>query len=184
MSKQNTAMYGISRIDDDIHRTHAWRVSLRRRGKGHVKNFPDKKYGGKRKALQLAKIHRDEIVAKHPPITRKEFSAIIRSNNNSGTTGVYRYAKRYFLTNGQEVETWYWEAHWPTERGQYQSVRFSVSEFGEDIARAKALRARTKGMRAVEGVFWASERGAIAANSDHAGNSSATARNASNRRRA
>ena len=165
MSKQSTAMYGISRIDDDTHRTHAWRVSLRRRGKGHVKNFPDKKYGGKRKALQLAKAYRDDIVAKHPPITRKEFSSIIRSNNNSGITGVYRYAKRYYLASGEEVETWYWEGHWPTQRGQYQSVRFSVSEFGEDIARAKALRARKKGMQAVEGVFWASERGQTAANS-------------------
>lgn len=154
-------MYGISRIDDDVYRTHAWRVSLRRRGKGHVKNFPDKKYGGKRKALQLAKKYRDEIIAKYPPLTRKEFSSIIRANNNSGTTGVYRYAKRYNLANGQEIETWYWEAHWPTERGKYKSVRFAVSEFGEDIARAKALRARKRGMQAVEGVFWASERGEV-----------------------
>lgn len=159
MSNKSTAMYGISRIDDDVYRTHAWRVSLRRRGNGHVKNFPDKKYGGKRKALQLAKMYRDEIIDKYPPITRKEFSSILRSNNNSGTTGVYRYAKRYMLADGREVETWYWEAHWPTERGKYKSVRFSVDEFGEDIARARALRARKNGMKAVEGVFWASERG-------------------------
>ena len=43
------AMYGISRIDDYVHRTHAWRVSLCRRGKRLVKNFPDKKHGGKNK---------------------------------------------------------------------------------------------------------------------------------------
>ena len=46
MTRKTTAMYGISRIDDDSDRTHAWRVSLRRRGKALVKNFADKKYGG------------------------------------------------------------------------------------------------------------------------------------------
>jgi hypothetical protein len=35
--KQSNAMYGISRIDDEKHRTHAWRVSLRRQGKMHIK---------------------------------------------------------------------------------------------------------------------------------------------------
>ncbi len=76
------------------------------------------------------------------------------------------------MADGQEVETWYWEAHWPTERGKYKSVRFSVSEFGEDIARARALRARKSGMKGVEGVFWASERGETAANMEEAANSS------------
>ena len=167
MSMKSVAMYGISRIDDDVYYSHAWRVSLRRRGKKYVKNFSDKKCGGKRKALQLAKRYRDEIVDRYPPMTRKEFSSIIRSNNTSGTTGVYKYAKKYRLANSREIESWYWEAHWPTQRGKSKSVRFSVNELGDDIARAKALRARKNGMQAVEGVFWASERGDKAGTRKH-----------------
>lgn len=154
-------MYGISRVDDDTHHTHAWRVSLRRRGKAHVKNFPDKKYGGKRSALRLAKDYRDEVVKKFPPLTRKEFASILRSNNRSGITGVYKYAKKYTVADSREIEVWYWEAHWPTERGKSKSASFSINQFGEDIARSMALRARKKGLKEVEGVFWASERGEI-----------------------
>jgi hypothetical protein len=90
--KQNNgtgrAMYGISRIDDERHRTHAWRVKLVRRGKQLVKNFPDKQWGGKRKALIQAKEYRDQIIKKYPPLTRKEFCTTLRSNNKSGISGV------------------------------------------------------------------------------------------------
>ncbi len=60
--------YGISRVDDEVYRTHAWRVSLRRHGKGHVKNFPDRKYGGQLRALQEAKRYCDHIVCQNPAI--------------------------------------------------------------------------------------------------------------------
>jgi len=60
------------------------------------------------------------------------------------------------------MESWYWEAHWPTERGESESERFSVNRYGDKTARAMAIRARNKGMEAVEGVFWASERGNVA----------------------
>jgi hypothetical protein len=157
----NEAMYGISRIDDDRNHTHAWRVSLRRRGKRLVKNFPDKKHGSKRDALKAAQKHRDTLLEQHPPLTRKEFASIRRSHNKSGITGVYRYAKKYRLADGREKETWYWEAHWPTDTGQYQSVSYSVNDYGEDFARRLAVRAREAGMSQVRGIFWASDRGAI-----------------------
>ena len=159
MNKATTDMYGISRIDDDRYHTHAWRVSLRRRGKSLVKNFPDKKHGGNEEALQLAKSHRDDLLAEYPPLSRKEFSSAIRCNNNSGISGVYKFAKKYTLANSQEVESWYWEAHWPTERGESKSERFSVNRYGDEIARAMAIRTRNKEMEAVKGTFWASERG-------------------------
>jgi len=152
-------MYGISRMDDDSHNTHAWRVSLRRRGKSLVKNFPDKKYGGKRYALAAAKNHRDQLLERYPPLTRKEFANIRRRNNKTGLTGVYRYAKKYRLADGREKASWYWEAHWPTESGQYESVNYSVNNYGEDLARRLAIRARERGVSQVQGVFWASERG-------------------------
>ncbi len=148
---KSRAMYGVSRIDDDIHHSHAWRVSLCRHGKRYVKNFPDKKYGGKRKALVLAKRHRDELLVKLPPITRKEFCLIRRSNNNSGITGVCKYAKQYQLRDGEVRKYWYWEANWPDEQGRGASLSFSVKEYGDAVARLMAIRAREKGLKRVDG---------------------------------
>ncbi len=124
-------MYGISRIDDDNFRTHAWRVSFSRRGKRHVKNFPDKKLGGKARALQKAKEYRDSFIASNPPISRQEFCSIIRSNNSTGITGVYRYAKSYRLKNGELKKNWYWEATWPIGKSRQSHVAFSVNDLGE-----------------------------------------------------
>lgn len=153
--------YGISRFDDDIRMTHGWRVSLRRRGKMLVENFPDKKYGGQQKALRLARQYRDELLRKFPPISRKEVCRIRRSNNKSGIAGVCSYAKRYKLKDGTVKETRYWEASWPGEEGKNVSVNFSVRKYGEELARSKAIRARQRGIEGVEGAFWVSERGVI-----------------------
>lgn len=154
-------MYGISRIDDLVNRAHSWRVSLRRRGKKFVKNFADKKHGGKELALAQAKKHRNEILEKNPPITRKEFSSVLRRNNKTGISGVYKYAKRYALKDGTEKEIWYWEANWPTEVGVSEHKSFSVNRFGEEVARQMAIRARETMLANLSGVFWASERGLL-----------------------
>lgn len=161
---KSRAMYGISRIDDDAHHTHAWRVSLCRRGKRYVKNSPDKTHGGKRKALALAKRHRDALLIKLPPVSRKEICLIRRTNNTSGITGVCTYAKPYVLKDGTVKEKWYWEANWPDDQGNGVSVSFSVKEYGEAVARQMAIRAREKGLQGVVGYFWASERGVVASN--------------------
>ena len=154
--------YGISRIDDEMYRTHAWRVSLRRRGKAHVKNFTDRKYGSREDALQEARQYRDQFVKDNPPVSRKEVCAIRRSNNKSGVTGVCTYAKRYQLSNGSVRENWYWEASWPTVCGESSKALFSVNTYGQDMARQMAFNARREGLATVEGVFWRSAQGAMA----------------------
>ena len=159
MSKPK-AMYGISRIDDEIYRTHAWRVSLRRQNKLLVKNFPDKTYGGKRKALLAAKAHRDQVIDQYPPTTRQQFCNAPRRHNTSGIPGVYRYAKRYKLKDGCIKEIWYWEAHWPAKKpGDFGKATFSIQRYGEKQAKALAVAAREAGVQKLKGVFWASERG-------------------------
>lgn len=160
---RNQAMYGISRIDDDKYRTHAWRVSLRRQGNMHVKNFPDKKHGGKQKALKMAKAYRDTVIQKFPPTTRKQFCSVLRRNNKTGIAGVCTYAKSYLLKDGTVKESWYWEATWPGENGESVSVNFSVNTYGETVARHMAIRARERGLKGLSGVFWASERAQILA---------------------
>lgn len=153
------AMYGISRIDDERYCTHAWRVKLVRRGQQYVRNFPDKKCGGKLQALRLAKEYRNELVEQCPPLSRKEFCTALRSNNQTGITGVYRYAKSFRLSNGALRRSWYWEATWPVEEGKQSHLSFSVNEYGEDKARKLAIRARKEALENLEGYFWASARG-------------------------
>lgn len=160
MEDQSNQMYGISRFDSDIHKTAGWRVSLRRRGVRIVQNFADKKHGGRQAALGAAMERRDELLKENPPLTRREFASVKRRHNRTGITGVYRYAKRYRLKDGSEREAWYWEANWPTDRGQSKKATFAVNVYGEEMARELAKQARDKGMRNVSGLYWASERGA------------------------
>jgi hypothetical protein len=166
--------YGISRFDDNKRRAHGWRVSLRRYGTKLVENFPDKKYGGRQRALKLAMHFRDELLGKFPPITRREMCRIRRSNNKSGINGVYTYAKRYKLRDGSSRETWYWEATWPAEQGKHVSINFSVKKYGEELARSMAIRARQKGIEDIEGPFWASERGYLKATAKSRGTGKAS----------
>lgn len=158
--------YGISRVDDDNHCTHAWRVSLCRYGRRHVKNFPDKKYGSQSQALQSAQLFRDQFLLTHPPISRKEVCSAIRSNNSSGITGVCTYAKRHRRRDNSVKENWYWEASWPDERGVSVKSVFSVNTYGDTMARQMAIRARLEGIEAMQGAFWASERGLVASYRD------------------
>lgn len=162
-NEPSKGMYGISRIDDDLYNTHAWRVSLCRHGKKLVKNFPDKKFSGNHKALASAMAFRDQLLLEHPPISRKEFCNARRSNNKTGITGVYEYCKTYKLKNGDSKETWYWEANWPNAVGESLCKAFSTKRYGEEMAKQMAIRARAEGMKKVEGTFWAAERGEVAA---------------------
>lgn len=168
MQKNNRTsqkMYGISRIDDKKYNIHAWRVSLTRRGKRHVKNFPDKKYGSRQRAFESATVFRDKLISNIPPISRREFCEAKRRNNQTGITGVCKYAKSYTLKDGTLRETWYWEANWPGSDGKNISVNFSINRFGEDMAKRLAIRARENGMQSVNGTFWAAERGEVKAHS-------------------
>ena len=157
--RKTKAKYGISRIDDPTHRTHAWRVSLRRQNRMFVKNFTDKKHGGKNKALKAAKEYRDQVIAENPPTTRKQFCSTLRRHNTSGIPGVYRYAKSYTLANGEERKVWYWESTWPARKEGIEKATFSVKTYGERKAKALAVAAREQGINKLDGVFWASERG-------------------------
>lgn len=162
---KNDNNYGLSRIDDEAYHAHAWRVSLRRHGKGYVKNFPDRKHGGQLAALQEARRYRDHIVCQNPPLIRSEFCCIKRSNNTSGISGVCTYAKRYKRRDGSIKESWYWEASWPDDYGASIKKVFAVNSYGEEMAKQLAINARQVGLAMLKGVFWRSERGSLI---DHA----------------
>src|SRR5262249_57441026 len=82
------AMYGITRVDHAGSRTHAWRVTIQRQGRIHVGHYSDGVFGGKQKALAAAKKFRDSHLSKHPPLTRRDYSSILRRNSRSGLARV------------------------------------------------------------------------------------------------
>lgn len=59
--------YGISRIDQVEKKNHGWYVRITVKGVVTQKFFSDKTNGGKAKALKLAQVHRNELVAALPP---------------------------------------------------------------------------------------------------------------------
>ncbi|MFT5573788.1 MAG: hypothetical protein ACI9FR_002724 [Cryomorphaceae bacterium] len=136
-------------------------MSLIRRGKRFVKNFPDKKCGSKDGAYRQALEFRDQLLTKYPPISRKEFCNAQRRNNKTGITGVYKYAKSYRLKDGTLKESWYWEANWPDANSESVTVCFPVKKYGDEFAKQMAIRARKNGLLTVKGIYWAAERGEV-----------------------
>jgi hypothetical protein len=108
-----------------------------------AKNFADLKYGSEHKALEAAKKHRDGVLERFPPISKIEVCNILRSTNTSGMAGVNRR---------QRTENYaYWEARTQLPGNVIRSKKFSVSKYGEDGARKKAIEERAKQLKEIEG---------------------------------
>jgi hypothetical protein len=150
-------LYGITRVDHEPSRTHAWRVTIQRQGKVHVGHFSDGVYGGKAKALTAAKRFRDEIVAKHPPLSRKEYCSILRRNNRSGYAGVSYHAEVVETEKGA-VERRFWIARCPLEPWRTKLVKFSVAKYGSEGAFKRAVKARRDALARLSGAFNPAEK--------------------------
>jgi hypothetical protein len=146
------ALYGITRVDHEPSRTHAWRVTIQRQGKVHVGHFSDGVYGGKSKALTAAKQFRDDVVAKHPPLSRKEYCSILRRNNRSGYAGVSYHAEVVETEKGS-VERRFWIARCPLEPWRTKLVKFSVAKYGSEGAFRRASASRRALMARLSGSF-------------------------------
>jgi hypothetical protein len=145
-------MYGITRVDHERSRTHAWRVTIQRQGKVHVGHFSDGVFGGKRKALAAAKEYRDGLLAKFPPLTRKEYCSILRRNNRSGLAGVSYHAEVIETERGP-VERRFWIARLPLEPWRTKLVKFSVAKYGAEEAFRRAVKARLDALEGLSGSF-------------------------------
>jgi len=144
------ALYGITRVDHERSRTHAWRVTIQRHGKIFVGHFSDGVYGGKQKALAAAKRYRDELLAKYPPLSRREYCAILRRNNRSGLAGVSFHAE-VIETGRGPVERRFWIARLPLEPWRTKLVKFSVAKYGAEEAFRRAVKARLDALQSVSG---------------------------------
>ncbi|MFA5906212.1 MAG: hypothetical protein WC836_19945, partial [Desulfobacula sp.] len=113
----------ISRIDKDEKSTHAWFVTVQRKGKVIRRMFSDVALGGKKKALKAAIEFRNKVLA---DISEYEchihMRLILRKNNTSGIPGVGRYETIQNVKTGRRVA--YWQAFWDDENGKKRGRSF------------------------------------------------------------
>ena len=124
-----------------------WRVNLSRRGKPICRAFSAKLHGGLELALAAALRCRDALLDAMPPLSKREFGMIVRSNNATGLPGIYRTVK------GGVV---YWRAVVGLPGGRSRSQSFSAKRYGEEQAKALAIEARHQMLQETEG--WMSSR--------------------------
>jgi len=147
------SVYGISRVDNEVSRTHGWLVTIQRRGVIYRKHFSDGVFGGKQKSFNAAKGYRDEVIENFPPFSMREYSNIVKKNNRSGVVGVCRYCASETRDMPEEKQRWFWVASWPLPDGRRKRVKFSVKKYGEDGAFKMALKARKDALKKLEGEF-------------------------------
>ena len=135
---------GISRIDQLEKRTHGFFVRLARKGKIHNAFFADKSYGGKRKALEAARKHYQELLRKHGKISRRDWAQMERCVTSSGIVGV---RKTVIVRNGQKKTVWI--ASWSPKPYVVRRKLFSVEKYGPRDARALAIKARQGGLKSM-----------------------------------
>ena len=147
------SVYGISRVDNEVSRTHGWLVTVQRRGVIFRKHFSDGVHGSKQKSFLAAKVFRDDIIAKYPPFSMREYSNIVKKNNRSGVVGVCRYCASETRDLPEEKQRWFWVASWPLPDGRRKRVKFSVKKYGEEGAFKMALKARKDALKSLDGEF-------------------------------
>ena len=130
--------YAISRIDQPSKKNHGYYVRITHRGKGIAKYFPDKKSGGKAKALKLAREYRDSLLKKMPKAKREAATRKRRKIPQSGSIGVTHVVSK--AAGGKSYD--YWQAAWQDSRGKRRTAKFSISRYGSKKALTMAKNAR------------------------------------------
>ena len=133
----------IKRVDDDAKRTHAWVVTVQRRGEIVVRPFADGIYGGKKKALAAAVAYRDLLLDQHSQFEHEVWVRTrLRKNNKSGVPGVGRYEFLASPKTGRRGA--FWLASWVDEHGLSRKRKFAVSRYGELHAKRLAIAERER----------------------------------------
>lgn len=138
----------IYRIDSAKSRTHSWLVTVQRRGRIYQQHFADVVYGGKQKARHAAQVYRDSLIASLRPLTRPERCRIKKKNNRSGVSGVTKI-DTWEHDRGRRYHRRYWLAQWPIGGGKAKMKKFSITRYGEQGARQRALRARQEALKSL-----------------------------------
>jgi hypothetical protein len=142
--KTNTQNKGISRIDSGS--THGWFVRGYRNGKTYSRLFSDLKCGGRKKAQEMARGYRDQLlqeledIPKRPRARRVVFRDV---RNTTGVLGVCRTAKK--SPNGTINECY--SVSWRPAPGMQKCTSFSIRKYGEKKAFDLAVAHRRKMMK-------------------------------------
>jgi hypothetical protein len=120
----------ITRIDQDVKRTHGWYVRVRFHGKTHTKFFSDKKCGGHYSSLLSAISWRNKTETKIGKI-RTNRHMVTKTSSGTGVVGVRLNGK----LNRYEVS-------WVTHQGKQGKTSVSINKHGEKKAFLKACEIR------------------------------------------
>lgn len=151
--RNKVPIYGVTRVDNEASRTHGWLVTIQRRGVIFRRQFSDGVLGGKAKSLAAAKAFRDEILEKHPPMSKREHAEIVKKNNKSGIVGVCRYCASDAGQKPNAEKRWFWVASWVLRDGRAKRVKFSEKKYGGEGAFKLAVKARRNAVRQMAGDF-------------------------------
>jgi len=140
--------FGISRLDQESVGTHGWQVRFQRKGVRQGRFFSDSEWGGKRRALAIARKYRDQLLAqaeRQDAVAGRavRVQTVVTRRNQSGVVGVSRISQR--SAKGDEYH--FWQASWTSPDGTRETVRFSVRKFGDEEAFQRACEARRKAIR-------------------------------------
>lgn len=140
---------GISRIDSAT--TKGWLVRGYKNGKRYSKLFSDKKLGDTEKALDAAKIFRDQLIEKLNSIPSKPRAKkiVLRdSRNSTGVIGVSRLSKKG--KNGNTIE--FYSVTWRPSPCQQKCTSFSIRKYGQELAFKKAVSYRYEMLKSAHGI--------------------------------
>lgn len=129
---------GISRVDNDSSKTHAWVVRLQRDHRKITKTFSDGVWCGKRKAYRAACEFHRQMADSVPALLFAEYCDRLKSSNRSGTPGVSRHLVK--MPSGRRIPYWY--ARCPLGLHKTKLAKFSVRKHGEKKAFQFAVKAR------------------------------------------
>ncbi len=123
-----------------------WEVRIQRRGERFSKYFSDLSHGGKRLALQSAKVFRDEIDQRYKRYSVKDLAAKPSARNRSGQVGI-RLHEQTDRRGEFDYSYWYWIAQWTDGHGRRRTRSFSIHRHGEEEAYRLACEARNQGIK-------------------------------------
>ncbi|MCP5550271.1 MAG: hypothetical protein H7A53_05195 [Akkermansiaceae bacterium] len=137
-TRNKESIKNIKRIDST--KTHGWQVHVRRGGVLKTKLFSDRLNGGKRKALDAAKSHRDDLIRSMAKLAKPLWKIERKPRTNTGHLGVS--LTEYLNKGGKARKVITVTAR--AELGKAVNRKFSVDKLGYETAVRKAVAWRKK----------------------------------------